>query len=433
MDQNNSVGNRSDKGSDKLMGKNNQHKIVVAHMGARMHYAVPAIFNQCGYLRRFYTDIYSGKFNFIRLAAKQISFTRKFSDRSSNLLSNKLITHFPLFGLNYAHKLRRVKNAEERLSVYAWAGKEFNRKILQHIRWDDIEAIYGYNTASLELFQAAKNRGVKLIYEQTIAPLSVERQLLEAEEKKFPTWLTGSSIEHSSIVSEIISREQSELALADYIVAGSDFVKRSLTSLNEDFGQKCSVIPYGVASANKQSMVNSDPRRRSLRLLVAGTLGLRKGSPYVLEVAKRIKGVAEIRIVGSASMLNKQSLLQLQQHCDYRGMVPRSEMNEHYSWADVFFLPSICEGSATVTYEAMQHGLPLLVTENTGAFITDGEEGFVVKTGDIDTMLDRIYQLRNDDLRIGMGKMVLQNKEKLSIEAYKRRLMKQINVWLNDD
>jgi glycosyltransferase involved in cell wall biosynthesis len=413
--------------------QNDQHKIVVAHMGARMHYAVPVIFNQCGYLQRFYTDVYSGKFSFLRIVSKQISFTRKFSDRSSDFLSNSLITHFPLFGLNYAHKLRRVKNAEERLSVYAWAGKEFNCKILRHIKWDDVEAIYGYNTACLELFQAAKSRGVKLIYEQTIAPLSVEQQLLEAEKKKFPTWLTGSSMEYSSIVSEIISREQRELELADYVVAGSDFVKRSLTSLNDEFGQKCSVIPYGVASANKQSMVTIDPRCRPLRLLVAGTLGLRKGTPYVLEVAKRIKGVAEIRIVGSASMLNRQSLLQLQQHCDYRGLVPRSEMNEHYSWADVFFLPSICEGSATVTYEAMQHGLPLLVTENTGAFITDGEEGFVVQTGDVDAMLGRIYQLRNDELRTGMRKVVLQNKEKLSIEAYKRRLMKQINIWLNDD
>ena len=415
------------------MGRNNQHKIVVAHMGARMHYAIPVIFNQSGYLQRFYTDIYSGKFSSIRLATKQISFTRKFSDRSSGLLSNDLIIHFPLFGLNYAYKLRKVKNAEQRLSVYTWAGKEFNRKILKHIKWDDVETIYGYNTASLELFQAAKDRGVKLIYEQTIAPLQVERQLLEAEEKKFPTWLTGSSIEHSSIVSEIISREQSELELADYVVAGSDFVKRSLTSLNDEFGQKCSVIPYGVASANKQPAVNSDLGRRPLRLLVAGTLGLRKGTPYVLEVAKRIKGLAEIRIVGSAAMLNKQSLLHLQQHCDYLGLVPRSEMNEHYAWADVFFLPSICEGSATVTYEAMQHGLPLLVTENTGAFITDGEEGFVVQTGDIDAMIDRICQLRNDGLRTGMRKVILQNKEKLSIEAYRHRLMKQVDVWLNDE
>ena len=58
------------------------------------------------------------------------------------------------------------------------------------------------------------------------------------------------------------------------------------------------------------------------------------------------------------------------------GPVPRSVVAEHYAWADVFLLPSVCEGSATATYEAIASGIPVICTPNAGSVIEDGRQGF---------------------------------------------------------
>ena len=49
--------------------------------------------------------------------------------------------------------------------------------------------------------------------------------------------------------------------------------------------------------------------------------------------------------------------------------------------ADVFVFPSLFEGSAVVTYEALAAGLPSVVTPSAGSVVRDGVEGFIVPRG----------------------------------------------------
>ena len=76
--------------------------------------------------------------------------------------------------------------------------------------------------------------------------------------------------------------------------------------------------------------------------------------------------------------------------------MPRSEIAQHFDWADVFLLPSLCEGSATVTYEALGHGLPVVCTPNTGSVVRDGMEGFIVPAGDPTALVGRLETLLAD-------------------------------------
>jgi glycosyltransferase involved in cell wall biosynthesis len=56
-------------------------------------------------------------------------------------------------------------------------------------------------------------------------------------------------------------------------------------------------------------------------------------------------------------------------------------------------LPSVEEGSALVTYEAMACGLPLIVTPNTGAVARDGVDGFVIPARDVGALQEKILYL----------------------------------------
>jgi len=79
--------------------------------------------------------------------------------------------------------------------------------------------------------------------------------------------------------------------------------------------------------------------------------------------------------------------------CEFTGLVPRSKMRELYKWADVFVLPSICEGSAMVTYEALSSGLPVITTPNSGSIVRNGIDGLIIPIRNSDIIADKLIQI----------------------------------------
>jgi glycosyltransferase involved in cell wall biosynthesis len=72
--------------------------------------------------------------------------------------------------------------------------------------------------------------------------------------------------------------------------------------------------------------------------------------------------------------------------------------------ADVFVFPSLFEGSAVVTYEALACGLPCVVTPAAGSVVRDGVEGFLVEPRDVNGLAQRMEQLGNmPELRAWMS------------------------------
>jgi glycosyltransferase involved in cell wall biosynthesis len=132
-------------------------------------------------------------------------------------------------------------------------------------------------------------------------------------------------------------------------------------------------------------------------------------------------------MVGSVGV-SDPARAELERHVDLIGRIPRSEIQRHYAWADVFLLPSICEGSATVTYEALAAGLPVICTPNTGSVVRDEVEGFIVPIRDSEAMTERILQLAQDEeLRRVMGAKARTRYDRVaSLEAYAERLLSAV-------
>jgi glycosyltransferase involved in cell wall biosynthesis len=64
--------------------------------------------------------------------------------------------------------------------------------------------------------------------------------------------------------------------------------------------------------------------------------------------------------------------------------------------ADVFVFPSLFEGSAVVTYEALACGLPCLVTAEAGSVVRDGREGRIVPARDVGALAAAMHELGTD-------------------------------------
>ena len=232
--------------------------------------------------------------------------------------------------------------------------------------------------------------------EQTIASKRIELELLAREHERFPEWETEAS--KDELADEFIEREEAEWRVADVILCGSEFVRDGIGRCGGPV-QKCVVVPYGVDAPTRNSRLGTRKSSGPLRVLTVGVVGLRKGSPYVLEAAKQLKGKAVFRMVGSIGVTPEVEF-HLRQYVQLTGAVPRNEIAAHFRWADVFLLPSLCEGSATVTYEAMAFGLPVICTPNTGSVVRDSIDGFIVPIRDSEQIADRLNRLATDPARL---------------------------------
>jgi glycosyltransferase involved in cell wall biosynthesis len=396
--------------------------IVVAQLGARMHYAVPRIFERAGLLERLYTDICARKSwpQLLRLLPPGVrpAAVQRLLGRVPKGIPASRITAFTPFGFEYARRFARARTTDERNSTFLWSGQEFCWQVVGR-GFGGAEAVYVFNSAGLEILQAARNRGLKGIVEQTIAPRSIEWTSLKDEAQRFPEWETPTA--KDSMMEDYCARESAEWAAADLVVCGSEFVREGIVASGGD-PMKCVVVPYGI-EATPFALDRSKRREGPLRVLTVGAVCLRKGAPYVLAAARQLGAYAEFRMVGAIQVL-PEAERQLREHIELTGVVPRAKMAEQYRWADVFLLPSLCEGSATSTYEAMFHGLPVICTPQTGSTVRDGLDGFIIPARDGDAIALKLAMLSSQPGMLAeFSAKARQNSANYTLEKYGGRLI----------
>lgn len=396
-------------------------KYLVAQLGARMHYAIPRMLHDAGMLSHFYTDICAVK-GWPRLLkampdALQPKGLKRLLGRVPEGVPSKDITAFTKFGFEYQRRRASAASPGAMTNTHLWAGKRFCEMVLAK-GFCGAEGVYTFNSAGLELLTAARQQGLRAVMEQTIAPREIEAKLLKQEHENNSGW--EFSLGEDTAVAEFIARERTEWAIADLILCGSEFVKESIAACGGPI-KKCRVIPYGVDS--RFTLSDRKAHGGPLRVLTVGAVGLRKGSPYVLKAARALVGQAEFRMVGSlTAQPHAQELLH--SILDLTGPVPRSEIQQHFAWADVFLLPSLCEGSATVVYEALAAGLPVICTPNTGSVVRDGVDGFIVPIHDVSAILAALGALiETKGLLDTMRANARERAADFTLESYRQRLL----------
>lgn len=400
-------------------------RFCVAQLGARMHYAVPRILHTSGMLEQLYTDICVAKgwprlFGALpeALLPRQI---RRLKGRHPEGIPQNHITAFTSLGVSYYRRLASARSEAETMAAFLRFGKEFCRQILRH-GIPDVEGVYTFNSAGLEVLREARRRGMLAVTEQTIAPREIEYRMIAREHRAHPDWeMAPGDNPHIDTYAE---RERAEWEHADVIVCGSEFVARGIAEAGGP-AQKCTIVPYGVDMPVQ--MGEKKPSTGPLRVLTVGSVGLRKGSPYVMQAAQALKDKAKFRMVGPIGVLPAAEA-RLRQHVELVGPVPRSEIIQHFDWADVFLLPSLCEGSATVSYEALGLGLPVVCTPNTGSVIRDGVDGYIVPEGSTDAIVERLEQIHSDAALFAyLSQNAHQRAKQYTVNAYGERLLGVLN------
>ncbi len=216
--------------------------------------------------------------------------------------------------------------------------------------------------------------------------------------------------------------------MSDVIVGGSRLVIDGLARCGVS-EHKCRVVPYGVETWQfaPAASTRQEGKNGALRVLFAGEVGLRKGAPYLLEALREL-GPARVRArVAGSIAVSPRKLGPYLEVAEFLGPVPRSQMLGLFHWADVFCLPSICEGSALVIYESLLSGVPVIATPNTGSLVRDGVDGQVVPIRDSKAIARALERYRTDRHCLNSHRLAARDaREHLELAAYQRNLVRVV-------
>jgi glycosyltransferase involved in cell wall biosynthesis len=280
--------------------------------------------------------------------------------------------------------------------------RDLDRKVADHLRKiDSVDSVYAYEDAALETLRAARDRGLKRVYDLPIAYWQTSQRLLREEAERYPDWeptLVGTRDSE-----EKLARKTEELELAQLVICPSNFVLESLPA--EARAQKqCVVAPFG--SPDVDPYRDGEKKSGSLRLLFAGALTQRKGLADLF-AAMKIVNSNNVELVVMGSLLRPLDWYRDRfRDFIYEPPRPHGEVLRLMQSCDVFVLPSIVEGRALVQQEAMACGLPVIATKNGGAddAIVDGETGFLVPIRSPEAIAEKInWFLSNRANLDGMG------------------------------
>ena len=165
--------------------------------------------------------------------------------------------------------------------------------------------------------------------------------------------------------------EHAGLHGADKVIAVSQRVKRDCVERYFADPGRIEVV-YNAAEGAKRK-----PRRiakRTPTVLFLGRLTLQKGPDYFVRAAARVLEVRDdvtFVIAGTGDMLPKLTELVAElgigDRVVFAGFVGRDKIYDLYEHADVFVVPSVSEPFGIVPLEAMQSGVPVILSRQTSA------------------------------------------------------------------
>ncbi len=348
-------------------------RIVQAVFGVFHHFELARELERRGHLSRIYST-----FPWQRL--KREGLPRELVETFPWIHTPEMLLHRA--GIHNTWMLDQISYANA-LGFDAWTSRQLRDK-------EAPDALIAISGACLETGREIQQRGGLLICDRGSSHQRYQEQIVQQEYQRWGV---------SRPVTDIrdILREEKIYETADAITVPSSFAARSFVESGLP-PEKIHRIPYGVRLESFSR--TGEPPADRFEVLFAGSVGLRKGLPYLLEAFAKLRHSAKrLRVAGALhpdikTVLNRLPL----DHVEFLGAVPQQQLAKLMSTSDAMVLPSIEDGFGLVLGQALACGCPVIATTNTGAadLLTDGVEGFIIPIRDSQTLTDRMQQLADD-------------------------------------
>jgi alpha-maltose-1-phosphate synthase len=317
-----------------------------------------------------------------------------------------------------------------------WRTNRFDIKLARTINRVRPDVLFAFSdVGSMAALPLCRRLGIKTIVSMVHGDVREEQSVLARETRSSADFMRiylGNGDLDLSLLAWFHERRLRDLELADRVLVPSHHIAETLVRLGTPAG-KVRVIPY-AADCRRFRPKAGKRHGPECTFLFAGGISQRKGIKYLLEAWRRIRRPGwRLELLGPMP----SDLGPLEPYLDIiepLGRVSHSDMPARLASADVFVFPSLFEGSAVVTYEALACGLPSIVTPGAGSVVRDGIDGFVVPSSEVDSLAKRMEQLGNDpELRAHMAKAARSRALAFDWPRYHDALNAAVNELLEDD
>ncbi len=198
-----------------------------------------------------------------------------------------------------------------------------------------------------------------------------------------------------------LAREQREWDLAGGILAPSEAVAESFRAAGLDhvlrhrYGYDPAQFPTGPGEGRRHG-------GSGLHAVFVGRAEPRKGLHHALAawLNSTAARTGQFAIFGNFAPGYRELLNDQLSHPSVRTMGFSGAVARELRQADVLLLPTVEEGSALVTYEAMAAGCVPLVSDAAGAYLEPGVSGELHRVGDVATLTAQLDALAADPDRL---------------------------------
>lgn len=196
--------------------------------------------------------------------------------------------------------------------------------------------------------------------------------------------------------------EYLEMKKASKVVTVSKF---SQSSLSKYFDIQSTVVYNGIADAfllDKNDAYMNHEVNDKPTLVFVGAVCVKKAKVLPLIAERLLKNIPDIQIeiVGKPMDYYLVKKLSSMPNVHVRGLV--DNVKSYLDVADICILPSFSESLPYAVVEAQARGKPVIAFDVGGIseIVEDGQTGFVVPKGDVETFVYRIQELISDTKRI---------------------------------
>ena len=288
-----------------------------------------------------------------------------------------------------AHSLRTnivyglLKYAPEKLRpssrrLFVWQDTGFDRWTGAHL--EPCDFIHGLPGQCLHTFRAARRAGIRTVLNHATGPVREWVRIMEPEYAR-----AGLKLEDvCPYDADYFAREDEEYALADFHCAASTVVRAQLIALG--IPPECIwLVPYGAdARVFHPEKAQVAP---GFRIVFAGQIGLRKGLKTLLD-ALPLAACEDWSVDFYGAVLGEArhdlDAYRGKAKLTFHGPVSQHALADAFRAGSVLALPSLEEGFGLVVPQALNCGLPVIVSDAVGGgdFVRHRDSGSVFPTGD---------------------------------------------------
>jgi len=199
--------------------------------------------------------------------------------------------------------------------------------------------------------------------------------------------------------SAIQAIEELGLQTADVIIAVSEYTKTRIIQTHHISPEKIAVVYNGHAGDASKSPALPLQKNERFMVLFLGRITEQKGPYYFIKAAEKILALRKdigFIMAGDGDQLpfiiDTCARLGISSHVSFTGFLDRNDVNKLYQLSDVYVMPSVSEPFGLVCLEAIAHGVPVIISKQSGVseVLT---HALTVDYWDVDQLAEKIIAL----------------------------------------